>query len=375
MGSKNEDPRQLDGMGGATSTTSKVAIVSPSSRPGIDVEYTFAQVAIGNSKVDYSGNCGNMASGVGPFALEEGIVQAKPGQKNVTFSSSFQLFHADVAQVDIHILNTNTGRILLETVAINEDGYYVEEGDYHIAGVKDTGSEIKVAFVDPAGAMTGTLFPTGNSEDTITVDSRNGLADSIIVQATLIDIANPFVIVDSTSLPSICAQGSTDWLNMVEDVRRQAAVTMGLADSIQEAATTRGTPKIMIVSPSSTATCLGSFRSAADISVLAMSMGQVHPSVQLTGAVCLGAAACLEGTVAYRCCNRSNVLPRHHTAGLTAKALSDQDFVLPVRRILIEHRSGQIPVEVHLQGQDLIEKCVVSRTARKLFEGSVLFYT
>jgi len=83
MGSKNGDPRQLDGIGGATSTTSKVAIISPSRRPGVDVEYTFAQVAVGKHKVDYSGNCGNIASGVGPFALEEGMVQARPGQKSV----------------------------------------------------------------------------------------------------------------------------------------------------------------------------------------------------------------------------------------------------------------------------------------------------
>ena len=92
MGSKNEDPRQIDGIGGATSTTSKVAVVSPSSRPGIDVEYTFAQVAVGKDKVDYSGNCGNIASGVGPFALEEGMVGAKPGQKKV-FQSPPNVYH------------------------------------------------------------------------------------------------------------------------------------------------------------------------------------------------------------------------------------------------------------------------------------------
>ncbi|KEF61999.1 uncharacterized protein A1O9_03571 [Exophiala aquamarina CBS 119918] len=358
MGSKNGDPRQIDGIGGATSTTSKVAVVSPSRRPGIDVEYTFAQVAVGKHKVDYSGNCGNIASGVGPFALDEGIVQAIPGQEFV----------------DIRIFNTNTGRVLVETIAVDEDGYFLEQGDYRIAGVSDSGTEIKVAFIDPAGSMTGRLLPTGNTEDTVTVETPTALSEPFSVQATLIDAANPFVIVDAESLPSSCVHGSEQWLETIEDIRRKGAIMMGLAENIQHAASTRGTPKIMMVSSQQKSDAMRKFHSTPDISVLSMSMGQVHPSVQLTGAVCLAAAVRLEGTVAHRARRNRKVL-NNLLVQMGKNQPEDLHSTRSPETVLIAHGSGQIPVEVHLRGQDEVDKCVVSRTARRLFEGNVLFYT
>ncbi|RVX75161.1 hypothetical protein B0A52_00513 [Exophiala mesophila] len=351
MGSRNGDPRQLNGIGGATSTTSKVAIVSPSQTPGIDVEYTFAQVAVGKQKVDYSGNCGNIASGVGPFAVEEGIVKAKPGQNSI----------------DVRILNTNTGRVLVETVAVDEDGLLLEQGNYQMAGVSDPGAEIKVAFVDPAGSMTGMLFPTGRTEDTITVEDPTALERPFSVQATLIDAANPFVIVDAQTLPSAFLQGSEEWLETIEDIRREGAVMMGLANSVEEAALTRGTPKIMMVSSPNTLNGYGKVDSTPDISVLSMSMGQIHPSVQLTGAVCLAGASCIEGTVAHRHCRSAELLDAFGVQPIK------HGFQSP-KTIMIGHRSGQIPVGVHLQDQGALERCIVSRTARRLFEGNVLFY-
>lgn len=276
--------------------------------------------------------------------------------------------------MDIRILNTNTGRILVETVAVDEEGFLLEQGDYQMAGISDPGTEIKVAFVDPAGSMTGRLFPTGNAEDRITIENPTAFAKLFSVQATLIDAANPFVIVDAESLPSTYLPGSEEWSETIEDIRRKGAVMMGLAGSIQDAAATRGTPKIMIVSSPTTSESLGKLSSTPDISVLSMSMGQVHPSVQLTGAVCLGAAACLEGTVAYRCC-RSNHLFDSLGLGIETQLPQDQYSTQSPKTILIAHRSGQIPVDVHLQGQGKLEKCVVSRTARRLFEGNVLFYT
>ena len=263
---------------------------------------------------------------------------------------------------------------MVETVAVDEDGYFLEQGDYRIAGVMEPGTEIKVAFVDPAGSMTGRLLPTGNTEDVITVETPTAFSNSFSVQATLIDAANPFVIVDAESLPLSLVQGSKEWLETIEDIRRKGAVMMGLAETIQQAASTRGTPKIMMVSSPHRSECQGKLQPTPDISVLSMSMGQVHPSVQLTGAVCLAAAVRVEGTVPYRTRSHKN-LPHDLVFGSTKPLLQDLHSSQHPETILIAHRSGQIPVEVHLQGQGEIEKCVVSRTARRLFQGNVLFYT
>lgn len=277
-------------------------------------------------------------------------------------------------QVDIRILNTNTGRVLVETVAVDEEGYFLERGDYRIAGVLEPGTEIKVAFVDPAGSMTGRLLPTGNTEDTITVETPTAFSESFSVQATLIDAANPFVIVDAESLSLPFVQGSKEWLETIEDIRRKGAVMMGLAETIHHAASTRGTPKIMMVSSPHGSESQGKLHPMPDISVLSLSMGQIHPSVQLTGAVCLATAVCVEGTVAYRA-RKSINLPRSLVLGSAENQLQDLHSSQRPETILIAHRSGQIPVQVHLQGQDGVDKCVVSRTARRLFEGNVLFYT
>lgn len=278
-------------------------------------------------------------------------------------------------QVDIRILNTNTGCVLEETVAVDEHGFPLEQGDYRIAGVADPGTEIRVAFMEPAGSMTGTLFPTGSAEDTITIETPTAMSEAFSVRATLIDAANPFVLVDAQSLPSNFVQGSQEWLDTVEDIRRRGAVLMGLADSEEQAASTRGTPKIAMISPASATngTAATTCHATPDISVLSMSMGQVHPSVQLTGAVCIAAATCLEGTVAHR----HSRVARLSSLGIESRKSQPQnrDSVLATRTIMIAHRSGQIPVEVYMQNRGAPKKCVVSRTARKLFEGNVLFYT
>jgi len=247
---------------------------------------------------------------------------------------------------------------------VDEDGCYRDYGDYQMAGVKGTGSEIKVAFVEPAGSMTGKLYPTGNPEDTIVIDAPRNGDGPFSVQATLIDVANPFAIVDALTVPSRYVQGSPEWLTMVEDIRQKAAVMMRLAPSVEQAALTRGTPKIMFVSPPNDSNPLSI---SPDINVLAMSMGQIHPSLQLTGAVCLASAACLKGTVAYR------YQRREFPEALSGYESSDSDTE-PSRTVRISHRSGEISVGVHTCGDRQVEKCIVSRTARKLFEGNVLFY-
>ena len=140
------DPKQIDGLGGAASVTSKVAIVSRSERPGVDVDYTFAQVAVDKPLVSYKGNCGNISSGVGPFALEKGLVNPK---EPVT---------------TVRIYNTNTDKVIEAQVQV-ENGRVKYDGDFAIAGVPGTAAPIKLSFIDPMGSVTGKLLPTGNASD------------------------------------------------------------------------------------------------------------------------------------------------------------------------------------------------------------------
>ncbi|RTE77207.1 hypothetical protein BHE90_008328 [Fusarium euwallaceae] len=284
LGSRNNDPRQVDGVGGGTSTTSKVAVVSQSTRPDADVDFTFVQVAVGEESIDFSGNCGNMSSGVGPFSVQEGLVKPQPGQ----------------TEIHVRIFNTNTERIIVETLKLDETGQYNEDGNYTIPGVMSPGSEIKCSFVDPAGSMTGSLFPSGQKQQTLSISScpAAALLEPFSVRVTLIDAANPFVLVDSSSistildtLPSLESQH-----RLVESIRLHGAVAMGLAPSLKVAAKTQGTPKIALLrSP----TCrTGKDTKNPDIRVLSYSMGLPHPSLQLTGAVCLGAAVSIKGTIA-----------------------------------------------------------------------------
>lgn len=387
MGSQNSDTRQIDGIGGATSTTSKVAVISPSSRPGIDVDYTFVQIAVGSDAVDFSGNCGNMCSGVGLFAAQEGLARPQEGEQSV----------------HVRIFNTNTSRVIIDTVAISQDGIPLEDGDYSIPGVKGTGSEIKVAFVDPAGSMTDKLFPTGRRTETLTVKERNGTCFS--VKATLIDAANPFVLVDAATLPPYLMPAKKDspgYLEHMESIRRVSAVMMGLARNTEEAAKVRGTPKLALLSsvPADKATKDDTLA----VHVLAFSMGKPHPSLQLTGAACLASAVCIGGTIAHRIASsdvRSNKIvdalartsAQETSPQVAADADSPADSATPSesststppseilasepRNVRIFHSSGAIDVGVvAASGEDwaTVERCVVSRTARRIFDGTVYYY-
>ncbi|KAK6074683.1 methylitaconate delta2-delta3-isomerase [Seiridium cupressi] len=359
MGSSRGDPRQIDGVGGGTSTTSKVAVVSPSQRPGVDVDYTFVQVAVGKDAIDLSGNCGNIASGIGPFALQEGLVKTRPGEKTV----------------DVRIFNTNTSQHLVETLELDEEGNFQEEGKFTLPGVSEPGSEVQVAFLNPQGSMTGSLFPTGRKVDTIHMEASPSLP-AFGIQATLIDSANPFVFLDSKMLEPICggySSNSLEYLGIIEEIRRAGAVMMGLAPDTRAAAATRGSPKIAIVSNSSRSSngCDQSIQ-LADIRVLAFSMGLPHPSLQLTGAVTLGAAVCIPGTVPHAI--RSHSLPNvskygitlpptpertpspptfegnshQQTSGDAPNVLQESEIEKSILRI--EHGKGVIPVEVVMEG-------------------------
>ncbi|EME88351.1 uncharacterized protein MYCFIDRAFT_149003 [Pseudocercospora fijiensis CIRAD86] len=344
MGSADSDPRQLNGIAGATSTTSKVAVVAASSKSGIDIEYTFIQVSIGSPQLDFTGNCGNIASGVGPFAIDEGLVQVPPGKETI----------------DVRILNTNTGRVLVETLEIDRMGHFAEDGDYNLPGTFSTGSTIGVAFEKPAGAMTGSLLPSGNAIDSLCIPGTIG-RPACVVQASLIDAANPFVLVEASSLPAVLHgkdPHSSFYLDFVEDVRRQGAVAMGLARDVQEAAKTRGTPKIAILSAANDP--------KTDLEVTAFSMGKVHGSLQLTGAVCLSTAVCTTGTVANR------LLATRYQSATQVRNNCFVDLGTSERNVTIRHPSGTISAEVRVHGGEVATVRLV-RTARRLFEGNVCF--
>ena len=421
MGSADADPRQVDGLGGATSTTSKVAVVGPSLVPGADVDYTFVQVGVGSSSVDLSGSCGNMASGVGPFAVEEGMVHVdapvSPG---------------GIRSVDIRVFNTNTQRLYIETVNIDAEGHVVEDGDYTIPGVFTPGSEIKIGFVEPAGSMTGRLFPSGSRVDVLRValPTTSQVRGPWPIRTTLIDAANPFVVVDAASLPPELRIGLSftspvpgitnpilndmelaPHLAAIEAIRRAGAVRMGLAASVEKAALTRGTPKIVVVWPPAPLPAVNVATKDsmhADIQVLAFSMGKPHPTLQLTGAVCLGAAVCVPGTVAWDVSHSSvgfgairNRLPpspeRTPSPVFENEEKRENRMQLPplspevintaagVKRVRIAHRKGTIDVDCvaslstddsgNESGGMLVEKCTVSRTARRLFEGKAYYYS
>ncbi|KAJ3527436.1 hypothetical protein NM208_g10700 [Fusarium decemcellulare] len=363
LGSRNNDPRQVDGVGGGTSTTSKVAVVSPSSRPDADVDFTFVQVAVGKESVDFSGNCGNMSSGVGPFAVQEGLVVPRPGQ----------------TEIDVRIFNTNTNRIIVETIEVDETGEYKEDGNYAIPGVKSFGSEVKCSFVHPAGSMTGSLFPSGQKQQWLSISSRPSMPhiEPFHVRVTLIDAANPFVLVDSSSISSILKTLSSpdDQHQLVESIRLQGAVAMGLASSLEVAAQTRGTPKIALLrSPARRA---AKATENPDIRVQSYSMGLPHPSLQLTGAVCLGAAVSVKGTIAADLAALEDVddsLPPTPERTPSPDINGSYELDDCARNVLIEHSKGTIPVRVIRRGDDEIVSCAVSRTARRLFEGRVIYY-
>lgn len=232
--------------------------------------------------------------------------------------------------------------------------------------------------------MTGKLFPTGQRTDVITINERNGSCFS--VRATLIDAANPFVVVDASTLPSYlktCANDSSGYLEHMESIRRAGAVMMGLASSTAAAAKVRGTPKLALVSPAPCAKEPDDILTSgvASIHVLAFSMGKPHPSLQLTGAACLASAACIEGTVVHRVASTrapwDSLTPERSPSPGSDDSSGCLSLEAEEKTVRIFHSSGSIEVGVVAASSEafaVVERCVVSRTARRLFEGKVYYY-
>jgi 2-methylaconitate isomerase len=281
MGSPDPYGRQLDGMGGGVSSLSKVCALAPSARDDADIDYTFAQVQIKEKAVDYKGNCGNMSSAVGPFAVDEGLVGVD----------------ADTATV--RIFNTNTAKIIHSTFPLHE-GRARYDGDLAIPGVFGTGAPIRLDFVEPGGATTGKLLPSGATIDRLEVPSFGP------VDASLVDAANATVFVRArdigltgVELPEQL-EAKPEILKLLDNIRVAGSVRMGIAPDLDAARAVKVVPFVGFVSPPADArTLAGDTVPAAgiDLSARIISNGQPHRALPLTASLCTAVAAGIAGTV------------------------------------------------------------------------------
>jgi len=311
------DVRQIDGIGGADPLTSKAAIVSRSSRPGIDVEYLFAQVSVDRPLVDVTPNCGNMLAGVGPFALENGLVAARHPMTSVT------------------IYMVNTGNVAVAHVP-TPDGQVTYEGDAFIAGVPGKSAAIRIDFLNTTGSVCGALLPTGHSLDKIGA-----------IEATLIDNGMPVVVLraadfDKTGYETPAAlDADSKFKACLEEIRILAGERMGLGD-----VRSKVVPKMTLIAPP---------RDGGHLTTRTFIPHKCHTAIGVLGAVTVGTACVLPGSVA---------------AGI----VSVPDGV--VKRLSVEHPSGEFSVEFELAENGADEPRVVRtsliRTARALFRGQVL---
>jgi probable AcnD-accessory protein PrpF len=338
-GSPDPYGKQIDGMGSGTSSTSKVVIVSRSERADCDVNYLFGAVSIEKAVVDWSGNCGNLTSAVGPFAIHAGLVEAGPDGHRL-----IRIWQANIGKrIDVHV-----------PVA---GGQVIELGDFELDGVTFPAAEIRIEFLEPGNASASgarAMFPTGNRTDTLTIP---GLGD---IQATLINAGNPTIFIEAQSvgLSGLEGQdvinGNSDLLCRLEAIRAQATVVMGLAETPQEATERRPhTPKLAFVAASGTyMASSGKQVSADDINLTAriLSMGKLHHAMTGTGAVAIAVAAAIPDTIV------SSILPR------------------PMTRLTFGHPSGLLKVgaeATEINGQWQVTKATMSRTARRLMVGQV----
>ncbi len=337
IGSPDRYGKHTDGMGGATSSTSKVVILSKSRQEGCDVDYLFGQVAIDRPLVDWSGNCGNLSAAVGPFAISMGLVDApSDGMATVT------IWQANIRKKIINHVRMSGGEVQ-------------ELGDFELDGVAFPAAEVQVEFLDPADGEGGATFPTGNHTDTLDVPGVGR------IEATLINAGNPTVFVDAASLGLKGTElqgdvnGDKALLARAEAVRALGAVAMGGAATPEEASAKRPhTPKLAFVArPAGYTASDGRTVEAGSIDLLAriFSMGVLHHAMTGTGAVAIAAAAAIPGTIVHR------VAP-----------------VRPDGRVRFGHPSGTLKVgaEVSKDGnQWKVTKVMMSRSARRLMEGWV----
>ncbi|HGS5164001.1 TPA: 2-methylaconitate cis-trans isomerase PrpF [Vibrio harveyi] len=338
IGSPDPYAKQIDGMGGATSSTSKTVIVSRSERTDHDVDYLFGQVSIDKPFVDWSGNCGNLSAAVGPFAIHAGLIdQDRIPQNGI---------------VTVRVWQVNIGKTILIHVPI-VNGFVQETGAFELDGVTFPAAEIQVDFVDPADGE-GSMFPTGNLVDDLVVP------DVGIFNATFINAGIPTIFIDAEELGYQGTELQDDINNdesalaRFESIRAHGALKMGLIDSLEEAQTRQHTPKIAFVSqPKSYFSASGKAVEAGEVDILvrALSMGKLHHAMMGTAAVAIASAACVPGTLV------------NLAAGGGEK-----------ESVTFGHPSGTLKVGAKAKQTEqgwVVEKAIMSRSARILMEGCV----
>jgi 2-methylaconitate cis-trans-isomerase PrpF len=334
IGANDPNGRQLNGMGGGISSLSKVCVIGPPSRSDADIDYTFFQLAPKNASVDLSGNCGNMSSAMGPFAIDEGLVKG----------------NGNLAEVNIH--NTNTGKIIRARFAIDEDQAAVD-GDFILPGVAGSGSPVSLDFLAPGGSKTGKLLPTGNPVDLLLVEGVGS------IEASMVDAANPCVFIRAedvgvTGLEAPDAlEADIGFLERMEAVRRTASVAMGISQDLMQAAEIPSIPKVCVLSAARDQNLLTGERMAADqVDIIArmISIGQPHRAIPLTGALCLAVGTQLGGSIPHALCRSGRAQVRiGQPSGLT----------------VVEAKMSTVDGVLHAESASVV------RTQRRLFSGYV----
>lgn len=340
IGSPDAYAKQIDGMGGATSSTSKCVILSPSDRPGHDVDYLYGQVSIDTDFVDWSGNCGNLSTAAGAFAIHAGYVEAGPDGVRT-----------------VRIWQANIGKTIIAHVPVS-GGAVQETGDFELDGVTFPAAEIVLEFMDPAdeGEEGGAMFPTGNLVDEL--DVPDDLVAGGRLKATLINAGIPTIFVNAPDLGYAGTElqeainGDPSALKRFEALRAIGAVKMGLISSVEDAAKRQHTPKIAFVAPPvDHVSSSGKAVSATDIDLVvrALSMGKLHHAMMGTAAVAIAAAAAVPGTL----------------VNLAAGGGERQS-------VRFGHPSGVLRVGAEAsrtEGDWTVTKAVMSRSARRLMDG------
>ncbi|HCM1314770.1 2-methylaconitate cis-trans isomerase PrpF [Vibrio parahaemolyticus] len=338
IGSPDPYGKQIDGMGGATSSTSKTVIVSRSSRDDHDVDYLFGQVSIDKPFVDWSGNCGNLSAAVGPFAIHAGLIPQERIHEN--------------GIVTVRVWQVNISKTILVHVPI-VNGFVQETGEFELDGVTFPAAEIQVDFVDPADGE-GSMFPTGNLVDDLVVP------DVGTFNATFINAGIPTIFIDAESIGYQGTELQDDINNddaalaMFESIRAHGALKMGLISELEEAQTRQHTPKVAFISkPKSYQSSSGKAVNESEIDVLvrALSMGKLHHAMMGTAAVAIASAACVPGTLV------------NLAAGGGEK-----------ESVTFGHPSGTLKVGAQAKQTEqgwVVQKAIMSRSARILMEGFV----
>ena len=342
IGSPDPYAKHTDGMGGATSSTSKTVILSKSDQPGHDVDYLFGQVAIDKPFVDWSGNCGNLTAAVGSFAIANGLVDAERIPRDGT--------------AEVRIWQANIGKTIVAHVPMS-NGEVQETGDFELDGVTFPAAEVRIEFLDPADAS-GAMFPTGNLVDTLELPTE--LVASGQLQATLINAGIPTIFLNAADIGYTGTElqeainSDPAALERFEQIRAHGALRMGLIDHLDEAAGRQHTPKVAFVAPPADyVASSGKAIAAADIdlNVRAMSMGKLHHAMMGTAAVAIATAAAIPGTLV------------NLAAGGGER-----------NAVVFGHPSGTLRVGAAASQRDgdwVVEKVIMSRSARVLMEGWV----